>query len=378
MRSKMQALSENSPDLITRLEQEAISYINPVIESYTGKSPALFLNRKVQDVDLDKSVLETWLRIVEQVNASQSTVATEMDFPSEMGKRVMQVNAIPEFDETNKVESVLVVSHDITERKMIELEIQAKNKKITESINYAKRIQTAILPNTRVINRALPDSFILYKPRDVVSGDFPWYMQVKDDIYIAAVDCTGHGVPGALLSLIGYFLLNDIVRSRKVTDPGVILDLLDEGVTKTLRQDEDASTKDGMDIALCKINMNTREVEYAGAHRPLYIMKGGIMEEVKGNKFPIGGGIFKNQTNFTNTKINLAKGDSIYFSSDGFPDQFGGPDGRKFGPKKTREIIERVHTLSMREASAIFDAEWEAWRGDTRQTDDVLLIGIKF
>jgi PAS domain S-box-containing protein len=378
MRSKMQALSENSPDLITRLEQEAISYINPVIESYTGKNPALFLNRKVQDVELDKSVLETWLRIVEQVNASQATVATEMDFPSEMGNRIMQVNAIPEFDETNKVESVLVVSHDITERKMIELEIQAKNKKITESINYAKRIQTAILPNTRVINRALPDSFILYKPRDVVSGDFPWYMQVKDDIYIAAVDCTGHGVPGALLSLIGYFLLNDIVRSRKVTDPGIILDLLDEGVTKTLRQDEDASTKDGMDIALCKINMNTSEVEYAGAHRPLYIMKGGVMEEVKGNKFPIGGGIFKNQTNFTNTKIKLEKGDSIYFSSDGFPDQFGGPEGRKFGPKKTREIIERVHTLSMREASAVFDAEWEAWRGDTRQTDDVLLIGIKF
>ncbi len=378
MRSKMQALSENSPDLITRLEQEAISYINPVIESYTGKSPGLFLNQKVRNVELDKSVLETWLNIVEQVNSTQNTVATEMDFPSEMGKRVMQVNAIPEFDETNNVESVLVVSHDITERKMIELEIQAKNKKITESINYAKRIQTAILPNTRLINRSLPDSFILYKPRDVVSGDFPWYMQVKDDIYIAAVDCTGHGVPGALLSLIGYFLLNDIVRSRKITDPGIILDLLDEGVTKTLRQDEDASTKDGMDIALCRINMQTREVEYAGAHRPLYIMKGGVMDEVKGNKFPIGGGIFKNQTNFTNTKIILDKGDSIYFSSDGFPDQFGGPEGRKFGPRKTREIIERVHTLPMREASSVFEAEWEAWRGDTRQTDDVLLIGIKF
>src|SRR5690606_16266113 len=126
------------------------------------------------------------------------TVATEMDFPSELGKRVMQVNAIPEFDESNKLESVLVVSHDITERKMIELEIQNKNKKITESINYAKRIQTAILPNTRVISKSLPDSFILYKPRDVVSGDFPWFMQIKNDIYIAAVDCTGHGGPGAL------------------------------------------------------------------------------------------------------------------------------------------------------------------------------------
>ncbi|MBA4058490.1 MAG: pas/pac sensor protein, partial [Marivirga sp.] len=195
---------------------------------------------------------------------------------------------------------------------------------------------------------------------------------------IAAVDCTGHGVPGALLSLIGYFLLNDIVRSRKITEPGKILDLLDEGVTTTLRQDEDATTKDGMDIALCKINTTNREVEYAGAHRPLYIMKNGMMDEVKGNKFPIGGGIFKNQTNFTNTKIKLEQGDSIYFSSDGFPDQFGGLEGRKFGPKKVREIIEKVHTLGMPEAMAIFDEQWEGWRGETKQTDDVLLIGIKF
>ncbi len=378
MRSKMQALSENSPDLITRLEQDAISYINPVIEEFTGKGPAFFLNKNVKEVELDASILEGWLRIVEEVNKSNNTVATEMDFPTEAGKRVMQVNAIPEYDESNKIESVLVVSHDITERKLIELEIQNKNKKITESINYAKRIQNAILPNNRVIAKMLPESFILYKPKDVVSGDFPWYMQIKDDIYIAAVDCTGHGVPGALLSLIGYFLLNDIVRSRKITEPGIILDLLDEGVTSTLRQEEDSTTKDGMDIAICKINTHTREVEYAGAHRPLYVMKNGVLDEIKGNKFPIGGGIFKNQTNFTNTKIKLKEGDSIYFSSDGFPDQFGGPEVRKFGPKKVRETIERVHNLPMHEASAIFDQEWEGWRGETKQIDDVLLIGIKF
>ncbi|MEP6735120.1 MAG: PAS domain S-box protein [Chryseolinea sp.] len=378
MRSKMQALSENSLDLITRLEGESISYINPVIQEYTGKNSSYFLNKKVKEVELDSSILDGWLKMVEEVNTTNEKATTELDFSSQMGKRVMQVNAIPEFDESNKLESVLVVSHDITERKMIELEVQNKNKKITESINYAKRIQNAILPNSRVISKALPDSFILYKPRDVVSGDFPWFVQIKDEIFIAAVDCTGHGVPGALLSLIGYFLLNDIVRSRKITEPGKILDLLDEGVTTTLRQDEDSTTKDGMDIGLCKINIETREVEYAGAHRPLYIMKNGVMDEVKGNKFPIGGGIFKNQTNFTNTKIKLEKGDSIYFSSDGFPDQFGGQEGRKFGPKKVREIIEKVHTLPMVEAMTTFDEQWEGWRGETKQTDDVLLIGIKF
>ena len=379
MRSKMQALSENSLDIITRLEHDSISYINPTIESYTGKSPDRFINKAIKEAELEAGILDQWLSIVEKVNSTNDKVSMEMDFPSEMVARVMQVNAIPEYDDQENIESVLLVSHDITERKEIELEIQNKNKKINDSINYAKRIQNAILPNTRLINKVLPDSFILYKPRDVVSGDFPWFVQIKNDLFIAAVDCTGHGVPGALLSLIGYFLLNDIVRSRKITEPGKILDLLDEGVTQTLRQDQDDSaTKDGMDIALCRINTETKIVEYAGAHRPLYVMKKGVMEEVKGNKFPIGGGIYKNQTNFTTTRLELGKGDSFYFSSDGFPDQFGGSESRKFGPKKTREIIESVHTGAMKEASLVFDAEWEAWKGDQKQTDDVLLIGIKF
>ncbi|MEQ8926102.1 MAG: PAS domain S-box protein, partial [Fulvivirga sp.] len=378
MRSKMQALSENSLDLITRLEDDAISYINPVIEEYTGKGPSDFLNQKIKEADLAQNVLDKWLEIIEEVNSTNKKVATEMDFPSEMGDRVMQVNAIPEFDDNEKLESVLVVSHDITERKLIELEIQNKNKKIADSINYAKRIQNAILPNNNVINKVLPDSFILYKPKDVVSGDFPWYVKIGDDIYMAAVDCTGHGVPGALLSLIGYFLLNDIVRSRKISDPGIILDQLDEGVTTTLRQDQDDSkTKDGMDIALCKINTATRKVEYAGAHRPLYVVKKGEMEEIKGNKFAIGGGIYKNQTNFTNHKVELKAGDSFFFCSDGFPDQFGGPENRKYGPKRLREKIMEVHNMPMKEAYVKFDNHWTNWMGEEKQTDDVLLIGIK-
>ncbi|MEO1051699.1 MAG: PAS domain S-box protein [Bacteroidota bacterium] len=381
MRSKMQALSENSPDLITRLEVEGpISYINPVIETYFGNRPDHYINKKLEEVGLNEKVLEQYHDILQNVVESNGKVAMDMDFPSSMGDRIMQVDAIPEYDEeTEKLESVLVVSHDITEMKLIEMEIKNKNKKIADSINYAKRIQGAILPNTHIINKTLPDSFILYKPKDVVSGDFPWYTQTAEGIYMAAVDCTGHGVPGALLSLIGYFLLNDIVKSRKITDPGVILDQLDEGVTQTLRQDQDDSkTKDGMDIALCKINPDGKTIEYAGAHRPLYVVKGGEMEEVKGNKFAIGGGIYKNQTNFTNTKVTLGKGDSLYFCSDGFPDQFGGPENRKFGPKRLRSLIMDVHNRPMTEAYQAFDDSWEDWKGDKKQTDDVLLIGIKF
>jgi len=380
MKSKMQALSENSPDLITRFTQEGeVFYINPMIENYTGHKPSDLLNKKINEVDVEEAIKKEWIEILRQVEAENEKVAKEMDFPSILGDRVMQVNAIPEFDEENILESVLVVSHDITERKQIELEIQSKNRKITESINYAKRIQGAILPNNSVIRQILPDSFILYKARDVVSGDFPWFINVGDIIYFAAVDCTGHGVPGALISLIGYFLLNDIVKGRKISDPGEILDHLDKSVTKTLRQDsDDSKTKDGMDIALCKIDLNKKQVSYAGAHRPLYFMNGTELEEIKGNKFPIGGGIYKNQTKFTSTTIEVKKGDSIFFCSDGFPDQFGGPDNRKYGPKRLRDIIVEKHKNSMTEIYKKIDEDWTNWKGDQKQTDDVLLIGVRF
>lgn len=377
MRSKIQALSENSPDLIIRLEEGTITYINPIIEYYTGKGPVAYLNKKAKDTDLHPAILESWSRIVGNVSDSGAKMILDIDFPSRVGSRIMQTHAIPEYDEKGILESVLLVSHDITDRKKIEMEVHHQNRKITESINYARRIQGAILPNARVVDRALPDSFILYKPRDTVSGDFPWFAQVKDEIFMAAVDCTGHGVPGALLSLVGYFLLNDIVRSRKITEPGRILDLLDESVSTTLRQDEDG-TKDGMDISLCRINLMTGEVTYAGAHRPLYVVKNGVLQEIKGDKFPVGGGIFRNQTNFTSTTLRLNRGDSIYFCSDGFCDQFGGPKGRKFGTKQLRELISKVHSIPMKEAMSIFEDQWLTWKGDLKQTDDVLLIGIKF
>ncbi len=380
MRSKMQALSENSPDLITRLTGEGeFFYINPVIENYTGLKPEQILHKTLDEITLDTAIKEEWKQLLKEVETKNDKVAREIDFPSVMGDRVMQVNAIPEYDGEDKMESVLVVSHDITDRKQIELEIQSKNRKITESINYAKRIQSAILPNNAVIRQILHDSFIMYKARDVVSGDFPWYINVGDKVFLAAVDCTGHGVPGALISLIGYFLLNDIVRSRQISDPGGILDALDKAVTKTLRQDLDgATTKDGMDIALCTIDLRKNEVGYAGAHRPLYWMNQGEMVEIKGDKFPIGGGIYKNQTRFKSHKLKMQKGDSVFFCSDGFPDQFGGPDNRKFGPKRLRELIVKHHNKSMSEIYKVMDDAWTTWKGDQKQTDDVLLIGIKF
>ncbi len=383
MRGQMQALSENSPDLITRLNLEGtVFYINPVIRNLTGLVPEGFVGKTIYETDLNPQILDNWTQIIKQVSETKSKAKMEMTFPSIYGERTMQVNAIPEYNEKKELESILVVSNDITERKEAELEILSVNKKITESINYSKRIQSAIIPETKHIQQFLPNSFIYYKPRDVVSGDFPWFAHQGENIlYIAAVDCTGHGVPGALISLIGYFILNDIVSKHEDISAGEVLDLLDQGVTKTLRQEDmDSSTRDGMDIGLCKINLRKKEFEYAGAHRPLYLVQNKELVEIKGDRFPIGGGQHKKRTNFTTTKLGYNQGDQLYLFSDGLPDQFGGMGNSlmKYSPRKLREVIMENQGIEMNEMHQKIDESFENWKGNRKQTDDILLIGIKF
>ena len=379
MRSQMQALSENSPDLIVRVNSEGrFFYINPVIRKLTGRKKEYFLSRTLFDVKLSPDILSVWQNAFQKVIETKAKFDFEMDFPSVEGDRIMQVNAIPEFNDRTEVESVLFVVHDITESKQIEREIRSNNLKITESINYAKRIQRAILPSYEQIRKVLPDSFLYYKPRDVVSGDFPWFIQKNGYIYVAAVDCTGHGVPGALISLIGYFILNDILNTQNQTDVGAILDSLHAGVTKTLRQEGNSQTRDGMDIALAKINLEKKEVSYAGAHRPLlYFSKNGL-EQIKGDRFPIGGGEYKIREPFKTHHIKVESGDEIYLFSDGLTDQFGGVNNRKFTIKRLREVIlERKHE-NMDGFRQIISDRFDEWKGEYKQTDDVIMIGVKF
>ena len=299
---------------------------------------------------------------------------------AKLGERIMNFNAIPEFNE-NELETILFVGHDITEAKQIEMEIKDKNKKINESINYAQRIQSSILPNTTVIQEYLPKSFIFYLPRDVVSGDFPWFFKKEDILYISAVDCTGHGVPGALLSFIGYFQLNNIVDHDVNYTAGQILDKLHFGVRSTLKQDRiDADARDGMDIAFCRINPKKKELQYSGAHRPLYLLRNGELIEYKGNRKAIGGIPHrkKAEKDFINHNIEIIKGDKIFIFSDGMPDQIGGPEGRKYSPKRIREHIVENKDLSMQQFSSLFASDFKKWKGKNKQIDDVLLIGIEF
>ncbi|MGD1842600.1 MAG: PAS domain S-box protein, partial [Thermonemataceae bacterium] len=384
MRGQMQALSENSPDLITRMNKEGkVFYINPTIENYTGKNKDQFLQKSLSTDLLPEPVINSWLSTIQIVERRTSKHSYEMEFPSVIGERIMQVNGIPEFNEDGSMESVLIVAHDITERKLQEQQLQDTNKKITDSINYAKRIQEAIMPDTDILQRFFSDSFIMFKPKDVVSGDFPWLVEKNGNVYVACVDCTGHGVPGALMSLIGYFLLNNIIDTRKNPTAGEILDTLDEQVTRTLRQDTgDSATKDGMDISLCKVDLKAKQLEYAGAHRPLYYLHldKAELEEVKGNKFPIGGAQYRNRTNFDNITIQYKEGDFALLFSDGLPDQFGGPDNRKFSPKRIREIMKSHLNATMSDLNRTFEDQLSDWTkgGEVKQIDDILAIGIKF
>jgi ligand-binding sensor domain-containing protein/serine phosphatase RsbU (regulator of sigma subunit) len=251
---------------------------------------------------------------------------------------------------------------------------------IKDSINYAQRIQQAILPVEQKIKDVLPDSFILFKPRDIVSGDFYWFGMVeknKETYYIiAAADCTGHGVPGAFMSMIGNTILNEIVVTKEIIEPSEILSQLHNGVRKALKQNENES-RDGMDISLCCLNLKSKEVIFAGAFNPLWILRNNkSVEIIKATKSAIGGFTSDRQI-FESHKVVLEKGESIYLFTDGYADQFGGENGKKLTTKKFRDTIVSLHEKPMKEQGFFLDNFIEIWRGSEFQVDDILVIGVR-
>jgi len=249
---------------------------------------------------------------------------------------------------------------------------------VTDSIKYAQKIQEAILPPEHLVRKLLPDSFIFYRPKDIVSGDFYWLGEAKDKVFFAAVDCTGHGVPGAFMSIVGYNQLKQAIITTGGSNPAEILDHLNQGVSETLHQNEANSTsKDGMDIAICSIDYKTLELEYAGAFNPLYLLRDGEIVQTKGDKFPIGSFLDGETPSFTNHKIQLIEGDQIYIFSDGFPDQFGGPRGKKFMYKKFRELLVANGKEDLSTQKDLLKESLFAWMQDEEQVDDILVIGVK-
>lgn len=250
-------------------------------------------------------------------------------------------------------------------------------KHVTDSIRYAKRLQDAILPPANHIEKILPNSFVLFKPKDIVSGDFYWMSEKAGKTIFAAVDCTGHGVPGAFMSIVGHNLLKHVLNNTNIVEPAIILDELNKGVSETLHQGlDETSTKDGMDISICTIDYKTLELQYAGAFNPLYLVRDGALQQIKANKFPIGFFIDEEKKKFTNHKMQLQKGDCIYLFSDGYADQFGGPNGKKFMVKNFDLLITKIYNKPVAEQKVILDKTIEDWRGTQEQIDDVLVIGV--
>lgn len=253
-------------------------------------------------------------------------------------------------------------------------ELDVKNREVLDSITYAKRIQTAILPADKLVKEYLKDSFILFKPKDIVAGDFYWMEQLSDTILFAAADCTGHGVPGAMVSVVCNNGLNRAVREYALTAPGEILDKAREIVVEEFDKSED-DVMDGMDIALC--SLNGYHLSYAGANNPLWIIKKGTNEilEVKANKQPVGR--FQNPESFITHHIDLEKGDTIYIFSDGYRDQFGGEGDKKFKTANFKKLMLSIQNESMEKQRSMINERFEEWKGDREQIDDICIIGVR-
>jgi ligand-binding sensor domain-containing protein/serine phosphatase RsbU (regulator of sigma subunit) len=258
-------------------------------------------------------------------------------------------------------------------------ELAEKNRDITSSIQYAQRIQEAILPPLKQIFTHFPDAFILYRPKDIVSGDFYWFGEKNGKKIIAAVDCTGHGVPGAFMSMIGHNLLNQIIIEKGITEPATILNELHRGVQSALKQGSNVvDTSDGMDVSICSIDLQKKELQFAGAYRPLFVFNFNDFEKIDGNKFPIGGSHLDHERTFTNHTRFVNKGDTIYMFSDGYADQFGGDNGKKFMVKRFNQLLLSIQDKPMAEQKEILHNTLESWRGNYQQVDDILVIGIRF
>lgn len=253
-------------------------------------------------------------------------------------------------------------------------ELEEKNQEILDSINYAKRIQSAILPETDYFHKNLKDSFILYKPKDIVAGDFYWMEVIKDQVLYATADCTGHGVPGAMVSVVCSNSLNQSVKELETTNPAKILEMT-RSLVKDHFNSKDENVRDGMDITLCVLNSKTNTIQFTGANNPLYIIRNGDLIEIKGDKQPVGNHI--KEVPFTLHTYQLEKNDVVYTFSDGYVDQFGGPKGKKFMRKQFKELLIKISSLSLDKQKDILDQTFEQWKGDLDQIDDVCVIGVR-
>ena len=354
---------------------EAIDLLREALEISTGNDAkpkqlkAWYLLYKAYknngNVEEAFDALENYLALKDEVSSAETNHKLKMQESNFASEKAEQIAALEK--EKNRQ---LKQAHD---------QIAEKQKEITDSIKYAKRIQHAILPSSKLIKEHLPESFVLYKPKDIVAGDFYWMQVVEEKVLFAAADCTGHGVPGAMVSVICNNGLNRSVNEFGLTDPGQILDQTRNLVIAEFEKSEE-EVKDGMDIALCTLHSCSHSdshsiIEYAGANNPLWLIREGELIERKADKQPIGK--YAEHSPFTTYEIELGKGDCIYIFSDGFADQFGGPKGKKFKAANFKNLLLSIQNHPMEKQCELINEAFENWKGNLEQVDDVCIIGVR-
>jgi PAS domain S-box-containing protein len=314
------------------------------------------------------------LSVIQKPDAAFPVYEREM-FSANGDKKFIVWNMCPADDG-----GLVGIGYDVTERKRAELlldkkikELQLKNNELTESITYAQRIQQSILANPDGLSEYVSDSFIHYKAKDIVSGDLYWYFKKENKLYVAAVDCTGHGVPGALMSVVANGLLRNIIVKRNLANPAEILFALDEELGSALL---DQNSADGMDIALCEIDLVSKKISFAGAFRPLALIRENKLVEFKGSKYPIG--LYAEvEKQFDLHEYDLQSGDTLYLFSDGYGDQFGGEKNKKFQRKNFYDLLLSIQDMNLTEQHSFLEYAHNNWKQDLPQTDDILVIGLK-
>jgi PAS domain S-box-containing protein len=377
--SKFKQITETIDDVfyLYNIAEKRYEYISPNCIGMFGLHPDYFYNGG----SAKAVVYEPDLEHVRAANVLvDSGTAYDIEYRLFVEGRIKWVGekSSPIYDAQGRLVRNSGIIRDISQRKANEEALQDKNRDIMESILVARTIQNAILVPQEKMKERLQDFFILSRPKDIVSGDFYFYKETRNGIFIAAADCTGHGVPGGFMSMIGHAYLNEIVKTDENIAPSEVLDRLREMIIKALNQDGTAITnQDGMDIAILYLEKDGRSIQFAGAFNPLYIIRGDELEELSGNSFPIGVQIIGTPAPFTNHRLTLEKGDALYVFSDGYADQFGGPKGRKFMKRQMMELLLSVQEKDMEEQGKILEVAFNEWKGQLEQVDDVLVIGIR-
>ncbi len=354
-KSAQQLLGYNSQELLGNNWWEATRFSKPEGEKVKNKILDIFSNRKI----------------------STQTFEHELR-TSAGGKKWIRWNVSYLNDDQLVGIGYDITANKVNEKRLLESnkQLSEQNKDITDSIYYAQRIQQSILQTQEQLNEYFENSFLLYKPKDIVSGDYYWFYEDELYKYIAAVDCTGHGVPGAMMSMVANSMFKEVFINRKITDPSLILKALDEELEKTINKNQDATFNDGMDVSLIRIEKTTNLLTFSGAFRSILISRENGVTELKGSRYPIGfySGVEKE---FDTETFQLMKNDSVYLYTDGFNDQFGGEKNKKLNKANFRELLKTIQDMNMDEQEAFLEYSFNNWKQDNDQTDDVLVIGIR-